>query len=378
MKDDHEDEKRSPDELEPGAPGIQDLLEAAAAENTSLTTPLSLVLNGPEEEAYQATLTTRHIYGTLIIGGILGIFGARRATSQNTKWKGLYFDIVVYFGIVILAAFYPWMLYLRCQPSERRCIIRWTSNVAMLLGYIQMCAFVIGARQAVVDCDDKFNLAFWTGTYMTVMPLLAILAGLNFHWNALGYLAMMVAFYSSPPVTHRQSVFVVLFNAASMTGIVMGVCYALEHISRSSFLLNLKTIELLRKERQSTREAQRMAASLVRTVSTIAHDIKTPLAAVQIGVDLSIDFLKKEEFEQVDVIFQSINSATQMTAILLNGLSASAALLDRGEHALEPTLAHVSIPEVVESALGACRLWATNNIELTSSGESPTSVDESD
>ena len=49
----------------------------------------------------------------------------------------------------------------------------------------------------------------------------------------------------------------------------------------------------------------------------------------------------------------------------------SAALLDRGDTVLEPTQTVVSIPEVINSALGACKLWCTRAVALTSNGEWP-------
>jgi len=250
-----------------------------------------------------------------------------------------------------------------------------------LTGYVQMWAYLVGSgNQAVGDHLAEFNYALWTGTALTVMPLLALSAGLSFHWNALGYIGILASFNCSP-VVQNHSVFQILVHSMFHFVIVLGTMYALEAVTRNSFLVNIKNVGLIRKERESTKEAQRMSASFSRTVSTIAHDMKTPLAAIKIGVDLTItltaqtrsalinkgDFREHKPFGEVKVILESMHGATQIALTCLEGLSASAALLDRGDKVLEPKLSTVSIPEVVKSALGACKLWSTSNVRLTSS-----------
>ena len=245
-----------------------------------------------------------------------------------------------------------------------------------------MWAYLVGSgNQAVGDHLAEFNYALWTGTALTVMPLLALSAGLSFHWNALGYIGILASFNCSP-VVQNHSVFQILVHSMFHFVIVLGTMYALEAVTRNSFLVNIKNVGLIRKERESTKEAQRMSASFSRTVSTIAHDMKTPLAAIKIGVDLTItltaqtrsalinkgDFREHKPFGEVKVILESMHGATQIALTCLEGLSASAALLDRGDKVLEPKLSTVSIPEVVKSALGACKLWSTSNVRLTSSG----------
>ena len=57
--------------------------------------------------------------------------------------------------------------------------------------------------------------------------------------------------------------------------------------------------------------------------------------------------------------------------MVIKSVYRSAAMLDRGDTVLEPTQTTVSIPEVINSALGACKLWCTKAVTLTSNGESP-------
>ena len=395
-----DDERCSSDELEEDALAlsIHQLLEEAAANNTSLTAPWSLVLNGPEEVAYEATLISRHVLGFSCMCALFTAYGLRRAVVRSMggdlAWSGGLADIIYFTNTLIFVALLPWMLYLRfcCEAFAERRVIRNLTfgscfvgiisqpslrfEYVICAGYFQMCAFVVGSgAEAVGDHMAEFNFALWTGTALTVMPLMALSAGLSFHWNALGYIAILVAFDCSPVAHDVTDNFTVIFiHSGFHFAVVLGVTYALEAVSRNSFLLNVKNVGLIRKERESTKEAQRMSASFSRTVSTIAHDMKTPLAAVKIGVDLSITLFKKEDvgeqkpFGEVEVILESMSSATQMAMTFLDGLSASAALLDRGDKVLEPTLSNVSVPEVVKSALRACRLWSTSNVRLTSSG----------
>ena len=131
--------------------------------------------------------------------------------------------------------------------------------------------------------------------------------------------------------------------------------------------------------------------------------MKTPLAALQIGSNLSLKLIKSNNVSEIGTVLQEMSNATAMAVTFLDSLCVrctvlvyfsliyrtacccsctessvviksvyrSAAMLDRGDTVLEPTQTTVSIPEVINSALGACKLWCTKAVTLTSNGESP-------
>ena len=111
-----------------------------------------------------------------------------------------------------------------------------------------------------------------------------------------------------------------------------------------------------------------MTRSFSRMVSTISHDLKTPISAIQTGTSLLANILKHEPNQAMEPVLLEMKNATKIGVSFLESLCSSATLLDAGDRELEPIYTVVCIPDVINAALGTCGLWSTKDIVLTCTG----------
>jgi len=332
-----------------------------ATEKSSITLHWSLAMSGPEEEDFSVGQTKRRTSGTIIAAILMLGYTIRRVVllateSSELAWSGPVIDGLYFALSTLVLGGGIAVLYWRCDPRHAN-KIKFASTLVLVVGYMFYAALMLGSAWGgdINDCEDRLLWIALSKNYC-VVPLLGMLCAMPLYWNALGYIVLAVIFNSAPIGLTTASV---VTDAGLQTCVILVVLYQTEYLLRTSFLL-------ARTHHKEAENAHTLASSFSKLVSTITHDLKTPMSAIQVGMSLLSKLSEQNQFSQMALVLREMNSATKMGMSFLDSLASSAALLDKGDTELEADFCALSIPDVIDSALSTCRLYSTSGTTFTS------------
>ena len=288
--------------------------------------------------------------------------------AGSVAWDGPVANcIYAAFTVCFCGAALLMLYYYRTDRDNSHAKIAKTSTVASFMAYAFIFVFLVSSSEQQKECQEQLEWISIAKVYVTA-PLVAAMFGMQYYMNWFCFLCIAAGYNYSASMQNSYTVSALMSDAVLQAAIVVIVLYTMERRDRLSFLLNVHTVHLMRNERRATREARKMTRSFSRMVSTISHDLKTPISAIQTGTNLLANIFKHEPNNASEPVLLEMKNATKIGVSFLESLCSSAALLDAGDRELEPIYNTVCIPDIIDSALGTCGLWSNTDIALTRTG----------